>query len=385
MRIDVLCRHGKMALALLFVVIVTCSSLFAADGPSNVTCKKLADGTIRVEEGGTLFTEYRVNCKGTPILWPICSADGLLMTRGYPMISDIDANAEKDPQLRNIYANAKMALATEAMDHPHHRSLWFTHGDVDHSDFWALDKKADVVQNGPAEIIKKDGTVTIRTKNNWVNTKENKTLCSDVRTFVFGTMKLDGRKIRYIDFSVTVTASEGPVSFNDTKEGTFGIRVPGTMDVDIMKRNLKQGKRNEKWGGHIINSRGDQDDKAWAKRADWVEYSGPVPARLDDAALAKYNENPDPDKIKLAFGGITFMNHPKSFRYPTWWHVRTYGLYTANPFGQKDFEKDNKNANGTYAMKKGESFSLAYRVLFHDGKLSTDNIEKAWKDFSATK
>jgi hypothetical protein len=30
--------------------------------------------------------------------------------------------------------------------------------------------------------------------------------------------------------------------------------------------------------------------------------------------------------------GICFMNHPTSYRFPTDWHVRNYGLFAANAF-----------------------------------------------------
>ena len=77
------------------------------------------------------------------------------------------------------------------------------------------------------------------------------------------------------------------------------------------------------------------------------------------------------------------MQCPKSFRYPTWWHVRTYGLFTANPFGQKDFEPKNKDANGTLVLKKGESFHTGYRVLFHDGELAPKTIDRLYREFAA--
>ena len=69
-------------------------------------------------------------------------------------------------------------------------------------------------------------------------------------------------------------------------------------------------------GGQIINSNGLTDTKAWGQAAPWVDYSGMV------------------DGQRL---GIAILNHPSSFRFPTHWHVRTYGLFAANPFGLRDF------------------------------------------------
>ena len=70
---------------------------------------------------------------------------------------------------------------------------------------------------------------------------------------------------RWIDFDITITEAPGPVKFGDTKEGTFGVRVPGTMKVEA-----------ENGGGHIVNSHGQTDKAAWGKRAAWVDYYGPV-------------------------------------------------------------------------------------------------------------
>ena len=101
-----------------------------------------------------------------------------------------------------------------------------------------------------------------------------------------------------------LTADADEVTFGDTKEGSFGLRIAESMRVD------------RKTGGKIITSEGLEDDKAWGKPAAWVDYYGPVQGETL---------------------GIAILNHPSSFRYPTHWHVRTYGLFAANPFGGKDF------------------------------------------------
>ena len=109
---------------------------------------------------------------------------------------------------------------------------------------------------------------------------------------------------RIIDFEITLKATDGPVTFGDTKEGMFGLRVASSMDV------------NKKKGGKITNAEGLTDDQAWGKASPWVDYTGPVEGKTV---------------------GIAILNHPRSFRYPTTWHVRTYGLFAANPFGWHDF------------------------------------------------
>ena len=104
----------------------------------------------------------------------------------------------------------------------------------------------------------------------------------------------------------------------------MGVRVAGTMKVDA------------KLGGRIVNSEGQTDGDAWAKRAAWVDYHGPV------------------DGLTV---GVAILNHPSSFRFPTYWHVRTYGLFAANPFGWQDFQRSD-DVDGSCALAPGESITL---------------------------
>ena len=272
---------------------------------------------------GKTFVGYHRDFNGTPILWPVIGPNEKPMTRGFPMSNDIPG---------------------EKKDHPHHRSIWFTHDGVNGNRHWNDGTIAH------QEFLKTecDGkTATIVTKNHWLGKESKDVICSDIRTVTLGT--IDGGH-RYIDYDVVLTAEQDAVTIADTKEGTFGIRVPTTMDVDSKK------------GGTIANAQGEKDDKTWGKRSDWVDYSGPV--------------NPTDDAV----AGITVFNHPKSFRYPTWWHVRTYGLFAANPFGIKDFDKS-LGEDGTVILKKGESLEFYHRVILHTGNAESLDIEKLYKEY----
>lgn len=278
---------------------------------------------------GKLFAGYITDFKGTPIVWPIIGPNGHRMTRDYPMKTR-EGESEK-------------------RDHPHHRSLWFTHGEVGNSNYWHLDKQKIVHRS--FEKAESDGTVAvIASKNDWLD-KNGRPLCRDIRTLRFG---MEG-EMRYIDFHITVTAVQDEVEFKDTKEGTFAIRVPGTMDVTA-------NKRNPEWGGHIINAEGLEDAETWGKPSSWVDYYGPVEGQT---------------------AGIAILNHPSSFRYPTRWHVRDYGLFAANPFAEHDFDRKNiPQGAGAYMLKKGDSFTLRYRILFHKGDTKSSDIAEAFQRYS---
>lgn len=289
------------------------------------------DDGYEVRVGDELFAGYVIDFKGTPILWPLVGPGGNRMTRDYPMAERPDGS--------------------EAKDHPHHRSLWFTHGEVNDANFWHLEGEK-IVHRRFAEANCDGKTVVLVTENDWLG-KDGKPLCTDRRTLRFRVLEGKNGPVRSVDFDVTVTAARDGVVFGDTKEGSFGIRVPGTMDGDAKKRNAK-------WGGHIVNAEGRRGDDAWARRSAWVDYSGPVEGKTQ---------------------GIAILNHPSSFRYPTYWHVRTYGLFAANPFGVHDFERK-KEKTGEHRMDRGESFTLHYRVLFHDGDAEAAGIAAMFENYS---
>lgn len=298
-----------------------------------------ADGEVTAEIGprgvvikidGKLFTEYLTKTGNEPALWPIIGPTGNPVTRAYPLGPSIPAGTN---------------------DHPHHISLWFSHDEVNGVHYWRenlVDHKpgtgATIVQRD-LSLPKGDGsTASVVSHDDWLNGHER--VCEDERMIVFGTRG----DARWIDFAITIKATNGPVTFGDTKEGTFALRVADSMRVDA------------KQGGHIVNSEGQENADAWGLPARWVDYTGPV----------------EGDTV-----GITMMCHPKSFRPTPRWHVRTYGLFAANPFGQKDFPKPEAAEQGAYTIKPGDSITMRYLVLLHRGKTSPVEIEKAFREFAA--
>jgi hypothetical protein len=313
----------------LSVVLVSWIIVGAAQS-AQVTAERSEHGVV-VKIDGQMFTEYWTKAGTKPVLWPILGPTGKPMTRAYPM--------GKTPNERE--------------DHIHQRSMWFTHGEVNGTDFWAEqppNPKWKVKQNPRGSIkhrefveVSSGKQAVVETRNDWLG-PDGKRFCEDRRRVTFG---VDG-STRWIDFDITLTASNGPVTFGDTKEGTMGIRVAETMKVDA------------KQGGRIVNSDGLIDKDAWGKRAAWVDYQGPVDGQTV---------------------GIAMLNHPSSFRYPTYWHVRTYGLFAANPFGVADFE-GKKDVSGAYVLPQGQSIRLKYRVLFHKGNEREGRIAETFTAYA---
>ncbi|AGA30928.1 DUF6807 domain-containing protein [Singulisphaera acidiphila] len=283
---------------------------------------------VPIAAGGKPFATYLSGDPFKPYYFPVIGPTGASFTRAYPM----------------------KQVQGEDEDHPHQRSLFFTHGNVNGFDFWAADTKnkpnpkfgsiketaRTIVHNGALAAV-------LRTTDDWVGPNGKKVL-EDERVVAFYSLG----KNRVIDFDVTLKATDGPVTFGDTKEGMFGLRVASSMDV--------KSKTNS--GGKIVNAEGLTDDSAWGKASPWVDYTGPVEGKTV---------------------GIAILNHPDSFRYPTTWHVRTYGLFAANPFGWHDFGQPR---SGEHVLPNGESIRFRYRIILHSGDTAAANLPAEFQAYA---
>ncbi|MBI83171.1 MAG: hypothetical protein CMJ81_08250 [Planctomycetaceae bacterium] len=288
------------------------------------------EGRLRVEFDGELFTEYVYRGYSKPILYPIIGPHGIGMTRNYPMREDGEG---------------------EAKDHPHHQSLWFTHGQVNGVDFWSLQEgSGSIVQDELIETISGSCRGTIKTANSWLNS-DGETVCTDRRSITF----IVEQKTRMVDWTTTVYASHGDVVWGDTKEGSMGIRTHPRLRL---KADPKRGV--EVVAGHAVNSTGTRGKEIWGKRAQWVDYWG---------------------DIKGHVVGIAIFDHPKNLRHPTWWHARDYGLVAANPFGVHNFE-GKPRGTGDLTLPSGESLTLRYRFVFHEGDPDQAEIKKRYNEFA---
>lgn len=351
---------------------------FAEETTPTVSAQKSDDGSIRVYVDDEFFAGYLPDAQGTPIVWPLRTPNGALATRGWPMIDAIDVDAEPDPTMKAIYQNAKIGERGGAKDHPHHRSLWFDHGAVKGGDFWTLTDS--IIRQTELVSLDCDGaTAVLVTKNCWFNNKLDRDVCEDLRTLRFGVLpngQVGGKNVRYIDFSVRITALEDGVVFGDTKEGTFGVRTPSPTA-------LTAKKTNPRWGGRILDDAGRKDGETWGKRSAWVDYSGPAARFLEGNELAReLARGEQATDFPLTTIGVAVLNGPESWAFPSWRHVRDYGLFATNPFGQRDFEPKNKAADGSKTLNRGETLRFEYRVLLHDGDLTASDLDAAFDAYS---
>jgi hypothetical protein len=287
------------------------------------------DDRLRVEIDGQLFTEYFFKDVPRPYCYPVIGPGSAAMTRNWPMKN----------------------TPNEVHDHPHHRSFWFAHGSINGYDFWSEEKDfGKTVHDAFTEIKSGQESGVIKSKNKWI-AKDGTVVCTDDR--VLRVYEPADSTERVFDFEITIHASQGDLTLGDTKEGTMALRLAETMRL---KGPVGQG--------HIVNSTGVRDGETWGKRADWCDYYGPVDGKTV---------------------GVAIFDHPQNPRHPTWWHVRDYGLFAANPFGQHDFERLADKHAGDLRVPSGSDLTFRYRFYLHEGDEKQARVAQRYQDYIAGK
>ena len=301
---------------------------------------------------GNYFSSYRYEQTWKkPVLYPIHTISGISLTRGYPI----------DPKPGERY------------DHPHHVGFWLNYGDVNGLDFWnnsntrSPDKKdryGEVVHHN-IYAMESDGSAgRFKVGCHWINAKKELLV---EETTIFSIEVKDTTIV--LDRFTELTAVQDLV-FKDNKEGMVAVRVarelelPSDDPIKILDENLKPAKeamldtmyRN----GDYLSSEGVRGKSVWGTRAGWMQLMGTI------------MEKPV---------SLVLIDHPDNVGYPTYWHARAYGLFSANPLGQKIFSKGKNELN--FTLDQGQSVVFKYRLLIHEGApLTSDQINARQKEFS---
>lgn len=316
---------------------------FGCGQSTKITFEKDEAGhKVDVRIGGELFTSYRwPDSVYKPILYPILTAEGTPITRGFPIT----------------------ARPGERQDHRHQVGNWFNYGNVNGYDFWGNGStgKKNEVNGGQIKHVSIDaltdgvGEGSMEASASWVD-PQGKELLSEHTVFHF----IAEDSVRIIDRVATWTATNGDVLFNDTKEGSFGIRV--ARQLELPSKEEVTSTSTDEVTGNYRSSEGVTGEAVWGTRAKWMDLYG----------------NIGNEKISLVI-----VDHPKNLNYPTYWHARGYGLFAANPFGVKDFTNGAEELN--YTLAAGKSLTMRYRIIIGGGTPLTDDQINAYADDFAGK
>jgi hypothetical protein len=352
MRISIL----SIGLAVAAVAFLLKSVVFAGSAATQRVAVTVNEQERRVDVtiGGKPFTSYIwPTTLKKPVLYPLRTAKDTIVTRGFPLEQ----------------------RAGERVDHPHHAGLWFNYENVNGLDFW---NNSDAIK---AEDAPKMGTIVQRaivsTKSgakqgeldveaDWVNF-EKKVLLTEHTHFVFR----GGPEFRSVDRITTLLALDEKVSFPDEKDGMLGLRVIRALEIPSDKPEIYNDASgrpttvakldNAGVNGTYLTSEGKKGDAAWGTRGRWCNLSGMV----GDEPVT-----------------ITILDHPQNPGFPTYWHARGYGLFAANPLGQKIFSNGKEELN--FSLAPHASVTFRYRILISSTIATPQATEAAYKDFAAS-
>jgi hypothetical protein len=352
---------STLVLSALLLLMTTTQVLFAKSSPAgkeqgNVTFTDKGDQKgVDILMDGKLFTSYiwPENVM-KPVLYPIFTASGAEVTRGYPL----------------------KPRAGERVDHPHHIGIWFNYGDVNKLDFWnnseaiPADKKSEYGTIHHKAVVKKEGGKghgLLVVSSSW-DTPDGKELLADKTEMYFSNQGAT----RIIDRITTLTAGTLPVSMADNKEGVIAIRVARQLELpskdQVIMTDAKgnpttvKSMSTEGVTGSYRSSEGIKDDAVWSTRGKWMDLNGTI------------------NNEKVA---IVICDHPQNPGYPTYWHARGYGLFAANPLGWSVFSKGKESLN--FSVPAGKSVKFRYRIVIHNGSDLSDEAINALTDEFAKK
>jgi hypothetical protein len=296
--------------------------------------KTIDENRVDIYVGSDLFTSFIYpDSIEKPVLFPIYDAGNTLITRGFPLAP----------------------RPGEPTDHPHHLGLWLTYENVNGIDFWnnsyaiPKDKKSlyGWIKTDSILEISSGRTGTLRYHAEWVN-QQNQVLLEESTRYEFSGSSQE----RVID-RITDLKAVTDILFADAKDGFLGLRLTRELQIPALndqrftdnKGNITTVKRDTMANGNYLTSEGKQGDSAWSTRAAWCKVYG---------------------KIGMDSVSITIFDHHLNPGYPTFWHARGYGLFAANPLGEKIFTNGKSALN--LKLKKGDSIRFRYRILIQNGK-----------------
>ncbi len=333
-------------------VMILFSQSFAQKNEMVQVIKSDTKNKIDVFIGNKLFTSFLYpDSLEKPVLYPVCAANGTIVTRGFPL----------NPQ------------PGDPTDHPHHLGIWFTYENLNGLDFWnnsyAIPKEKKHlygwIRVDSTLMISGNKTGTIYYHANWTNQKKNVLLEESTYLEFSGTEHL-----RFIDRTTVLTA-DTTVNFTDAKDGLYGIRLAHALQIPSNKnQEFKDDKGNVTIvksvkdniaNGNYLTSEGKTGDDAWSTRGRWCKVFGKM----------------GNDSISIAI-----IDHPENPNYPTFWHARGYGLFAANPLGEKIFTNGKSAKN--LKLQKGESVTFRYRIVIKEGNktLSVKKLNELADDFA---
>ena len=338
-----------------FLALANFAIVFAQNAELVKVVKSGNEKKVDIFIGEKLFTSFLYpDTIEKPVLFPVYAANGTAVTRGFPL----------DPQLN------------DPNDHPHHIGIWFTFENVNGLDFWNNSYAIPAEKKHAYGWIKTDSILEIRGGKKgllvyhakWIN-QNKEVLVEETTRFEFS-----GNSHQRIIDRVTTLRANRDVLFADAKDGLMAIRLAHALQIPTDKdqefidnkgnKTIVKGGTDIIANGNYISSEGRLGDSVWSTRSRWCKVYGKMGG----------------DSVS-----VTIIDHPLNPNYPTFWHARGYGLFSANPLGEKIFT--NGKSSKDLSLKKGNTVSFRYRMVIEDGQntISVKQVNELADKFANSK
>jgi hypothetical protein len=351
--------HKKVLFVSAAAGLALAASALAAPPKGVQAVSDSANRRVDITIDGQPFTSYIwPTTLKKPVLYPIIDADGVTLTRGWPL--------EPRPG--------------ERTDHPHHDGLWFNYSNVNGFDFWNNSEAIPAARAAKMGTIVFDRIVSTKSgashgelvaNSTWID-GQNHPILSQTSTYVFA----HSGPTRTIDLVVTLRALDHVV-FNDDKDGLLGLRVARWLESPEEKGGTFTDANGNATTvaaaadlpgvapptGEYLTSEGVRGEAAWSTRGRWCSLTG-----HDNAGHIVT---------------VAIFDHPGNIGYPTYWHARGYGLFAANPLGRHMFDATQPPLN--YTLEKGQTTTFRYRLAFYTHAATVDELNREADSFEVEK
>ncbi len=300
---------------------------------------------IGVSIDGKLFTHYLYGeDQPKPLLVPLQTPSGTEVNRRYPL-TPLEGGSD---------------------DHPHHIGLFFAVDQVNGTNFWKNTQTSPQIRHQSIDTLQEGKQGTLAATSLWID-ENGQTVLKEERTMVFA----GEEKAHTVDIRITLTAMQPTVTFEDIEEGMFAIRLADALRESGAKVIPPPGQplpdESVAGTGQYLTSNGDVGaSEGWGKRARWVALQGIKEDRVV---------------------GVAMMNHPSSINYPTFWHIRGYGLFSANPLGQGDFLRQSEYKKNpvlplNLTLEQAESVFFRFKVIVFQGRRTFDDFQNLFTEYA---
>ena len=231
-----------------------------------------------------------------------------------------------------------------AGNHDHHRSVWFAHNDVEGVNFWSDRTKGRIRQKFWYAYQDGNKEAVMASTCGWYDGDGVELMQHDLVAAIIPMNK--GEHALEIQITLRPPEKKESVKLGKTNFGFLSVRVAKTVSVFF-------------GDGVLSNSEGQKDEpNIFGKQARWMDYSGPIAVGLGESR-------------KTVVEGITYFDHPKNPRYPTFWHVREDGWMGASFCMQEG-----------YTIRADAPLTLRYLLHAHRGAYDQTKAESIHEGFA---